>query len=180
MNEPISRTLICHPETPDPWVQRLDVRIGRSPAGAFHFTYVLTGALDHLRIPRPGVPGRRDRLWEHTCFEAFLAIRGEAAYHEFNFSPSLEWAAYAFRSYRERKGSDPELDPLIQVETRKERLILEATVPLDSHHETSLRLALSAVIEDESGNLSYWALRHSPGKPDFHHADAFALDLDAP
>ena len=32
-----------------------------------------------------------------------------------------------------------------------------------------LQLALAAVVEDEDGRLSYWALRHAPGKPDFHH-----------
>jgi len=37
--------------------------------------------------------------------------------------------------------------------------------------------ALSAVIEDDDGAFSYWALRHPPGKPDFHHPDAFALML---
>jgi hypothetical protein len=29
-----------------------------------------------------------------------------------------------------------------------------------------------------SGALSYWALRHPPGKPDFHHPAGFALELD--
>jgi hypothetical protein len=43
-----------------------------------------------------------------------------------------------------------------------------------------LRLGLSAVIESCNGSLSYWALRHPAGKPDFHHADAFALGLEAP
>jgi len=37
---------------------------------------------------------------------------------------------------------------------------------------------LSAVIEEESGTLSYWALRHAPGRADFHHPDGFALELD--
>ena len=27
------------------------------------------------------------------------------------------------------------------------------------------------------GGISYWALAHPPGKPDFHHADGFALEL---
>ena len=34
----------------------------------------------------------------------------------------------------------------------------------------------AAVIEEESGAISYWALRHA-GKPDFHQASAFALEL---
>jgi hypothetical protein len=36
---------------------------------------------------------------------------------------------------------------------------------------------LAAVIEDENGGLSYWALRHPPGKPDFHHPNAFAMTI---
>jgi hypothetical protein len=40
-----------------------------------------------------------------------------------------------------------------------------------------LRIALAAVIEDENGRLSYWGLRHPPGKPDFHHPDGFALEV---
>ena len=40
-----------------------------------------------------------------------------------------------------------------------------------------LKLALTAVVEDGSGRLSYWALRHAPGKPDFHHPDGFVLEF---
>ena len=36
---------------------------------------------------------------------------------------------------------------------------------------------LTAVVEDDRGSLSYWALRHAPGNPDFHDPDAFALEL---
>ena len=43
-----------------------------------------------------------------------------------------------------------------------------------------LRLGLSAIVEDAAGTLSYWALRHPPGKPDFHHTDAFALQMRNP
>jgi hypothetical protein len=35
------------------------------------------------------------------------------------------------------------------------------------------------VIEETNGRLSYWALAHPPGKPDFHHSDCFALELPA-
>jgi len=62
-----------------------------------------------------------------------------------------------------------------------------ATVTLDATvfwhdlmpHAAPLRLliAMAAVVEDEGGRLSYWALRHPPGKPDFHHPDSFALEL---
>jgi hypothetical protein len=43
-----------------------------------------------------------------------------------------------------------------------------------------LRVALAAVIENDTGELSYWALQHAPGKPDFHHPDGFTLELSPP
>jgi hypothetical protein len=43
-----------------------------------------------------------------------------------------------------------------------------------------LHLALAAVIEDHRGQLSYWALEHPVGKPDFHHPDGFTIELRAP
>ena len=36
-----------------------------------------------------------------------------------------------------------------------------------------------AVVEESDGTRSYWALKHPPGRPDFHHAAAYALDLAA-
>ena len=41
------------------------------------------------------------------------------------------------------------------------------------------QVALSAVVEDASGDKSYWASAHPPGRPDFHHPDSFALHLPA-
>ena len=38
-------------------------------------------------------------------------------------------------------------------------------------------LALSAVIEAEDGQKSYWALAHPSDKPDFHHPQSFVLEL---
>jgi hypothetical protein len=137
--------------------------------------YVIEGNLARLRVPAVRMPRRADRLWEHTCCEIFVARIGEAAYHEFNFSPSGEWAAYAFSSYR--KGgplSDATVNPSIAVRISAAKLELDATVQVGLE---SLRIGLSAVMEDEEGARSYWALRHAPGKPDFHHPDAFALEL---
>ena len=40
-----------------------------------------------------------------------------------------------------------------------------------------IAVGISAVMEEQDGTNSYWALRHPPGKPDFHHREAFALEL---
>ena len=46
-------------------------------------------------------------------------------YHEFNFSPSGEWAAYAFTGYRDGSSLiDEALNPQIAVESREGRLDL--------------------------------------------------------
>jgi hypothetical protein len=71
--------------------------------------------------------------------------------------------------------------PRISVSHDASRLSLDAVIDLDpfpSLRSTPLlRLALSAVVEDAEHRRSYWALAHPPGKPDFHHADGFALSL---
>jgi hypothetical protein len=41
----------------------------------------------------------------------------------------------------------------------------------------ALRLGLTAVVEDHSGRMSYWALRHPAEKPDFHDAGGFVARL---
>jgi hypothetical protein len=140
--------------------------------------FTLRGDLDRLAIPGPGARQRTGRLWEHTCFEAFLAIPGQDAYWELNMSPSTEWAAYRFLGYREAGCPAPDLEPRITVQRSLERLELHAVAALDALDTSrGLQVGLSAVLESRDGALSYWALRHGPGRPDFHHRAAFALEL---
>jgi len=167
-----------HPESRGGPVRAVRVRVRRSPDGALAVAYAIESEIDRLRLPAPRPPRPADRLWEHTCCEVFVARKGSAAYREFNLAPSGEWAAYAFSRYRERAARldvNEGLDPGIVVRRSPTALELEATIRLDAG---ALRLGLSAVIEDADGSLSYWALAHPPGKPDFHHTDAFALDLE--
>jgi hypothetical protein len=175
--------LICHPESRSKAVRGIRARVSRTADGILAVRYRLEGDLDRLRIPSPRAPRLVERLWQHTCCEMFVARAGLPAYHELNFAPSGEWAAYAFVRYRD--GGilvDEALNPEIAVRTTAEQLELDARVCLDrfspAHGGVRLALGLSAVIEDDSGTLSYWALRHPPGRPDFHHPDAFALELD--
>ena len=109
----------------------------------------------------------------HTCFEAF-AMRA-AGYREFNFSPSTEWAAYDFDGYRAGMRNADVLAP--RIEGRHGQEHYELFVAFDLPGEAPWRLALTAVIEEADGVKSYWALKHPPGKPDFHHVDGFVLEL---
>jgi hypothetical protein len=153
--------------------------------GALAFTYVLKGDLARLRIPPPRQPLRADQLWQHTCFEAFVGVKGGAAYREFNFAPSGAWAVYDFVNYREPAPLvEGKLAPKITMCSASESLELNAVVGRECLQVLTpgarLKLALCVVIEEESGMLSYWALNHPPGKPDFHHPDSFALEIGPP
>jgi hypothetical protein len=174
--------LACHPGTSCEAVRGIDASVCWTAAGALAFAYALKGNLARLRIPPPRKPLRADRLWQHTCFEAFVAVKGEAAYREFNFAPSGAWAAYVFQAYRVA-GQSGEIGsaPLITVHGTSDTLELNAVVGRDGLPAmmpgARLKLALCAVIEEDGGRLSYWALNHPPGKPDFHHPDSFALEI---
>ena len=176
-------TLACHPDCPTGALQRIDARVVRTPAATLDITYVASGDIARLRVPARGAPRYAGRLWQHTCFEVFIRCGTAHAYHEFNFSPSGAWAAYAFERYREGAPlADPALAPQASVSLREDALELRAQLELDrlspQHATGHLSLAVAAVIEDAEGTLAYWALRHPPGRPDFHHPDAYALDID--
>ncbi|HEY0340900.1 MAG TPA: DOMON-like domain-containing protein, partial [Steroidobacteraceae bacterium] len=121
-------------------------------------------------------------LWQQTCFEAFIGIDGSPGYYELNFSPARQWAIYRFNGYREGMSpTDVTVPPELDVRRCDDRLELEAVIRLSElamlDVGRTLKLALTAVVQDNSGTLSYWALKHAPGKPDFHHADGFVLEL---
>ncbi len=179
---PKKAVLTCHPETYCQPVQEIEARAGWTQDNALIFTYALKGDLTRLRIPPPRPPRKADRLWQHTCFEAFISVKGKPDYYELNFAPSGEWAAYSFQRYRVGTPlDDNELAPRMTVRNLADRLDLDTVCRLDLPAippHACLQLALCAVIEDEKGRLSYWALKHPPGKPDFHHPDAFALGLE--
>lgn len=178
-----SFSLIPHPAVSEPALESITGHVARTTDGVLSLNYVLKGDLDRLRLPARREPAFVDMLWRHTCCEAFVRRKDAAAYHEFNVSPSGEWAVYAFARQRERAplGGDAErFNPHVTVCRSDGKLELDAVIRLDRlslEPDARLALGLSAVIEDVHGSLSYWALRHPLAHPDFHHPDAFALEL---
>jgi len=176
--------LRCHSSARSETVRAVEVRIRRSASAELQMTFRIDGDIRRIRVPPPAVPRIATQLWRHTCFEAFIAVEGQPAYHEFNFAPSGEWAVYAFSGYRNGGPLANEMmRPHIAVRTTDSRLELDALVRLDglsaNHPRASLRIGLSAVIEASDG-LSYWALRHPADKPDFHDDAGFSLLLEPP
>jgi hypothetical protein len=142
--------------------------------------------VEGVRWPPQGAAERADGLWRRTCFEAFLRVPGRPGYFEFNFAPSTEWAAYRFSGYRDGRTdvSEDEMEaPHLCSGAGEVGFSLRAGLSLagvpELADDADWELALSAVIEQTDGTLSFWALAHPPGDPDFHHADGFALPLPA-
>lgn len=170
--------LTRHPDTPCAAVERIRVEVSHADGGGLALVYRIEGDIDALRIPTPGPAERCDGLWRHTCCEAFVMAGDGPAYREFNLSPSGAWQAYGFRRYRDGGLLEPACAPRIDVARQARTLTLFANLAAgDIPTEGPLRLGLSVVVESTTGAIAYWAFRHAPGKPDFHHTDAFALKL---
>jgi hypothetical protein len=174
-----------HAETPCKALSGIEVQLVRHPNGGLDLHYFALGRVDDVRWPAPAEPERADRLWETTCFEAFLRVPGREAYHEFNFAPSTAWAAYRFTGYRAGMQittgvAAPEARTRMTAKTRVHHVRLSLPSVPGLAADAAWQVALSAVIEEVDGSKSFWALRHPAGKPDFHHPDCFQLRLPAP
>lgn len=170
----------CHPATPAIAVDSITVSLGWCAARRLRIRYHVACAPASLVLPVADEPLRADGLWATTCFELFLCERDRPGYFELNFAPSSAWAAYQFTEYRDGR-SDWEIPaPRIECDRSERHFALEATVSLGQVPGASILAGASAVIEENGGPTSYWALAHPPGEPDFHHRDCFAFALAAP
>jgi hypothetical protein len=141
------------------------------------FRYTVIGDISYLRIPEPSPPLRTARLWEATCFEAFLRAEGENAYLELNFSPSGQWAAYAFTHYRQgMANASLPAAPEIAVSRTPDRLDVQVAVS-PSLDAGPYLLNVAAILENSGGERSFWANGHPTGGPDFHHPSCFIQRL---
>jgi hypothetical protein len=170
--------LKLHPDSRCAAVTGIEVDIERPRSGALLLSYQVTGNIGELRIAPVAAAARADELWRHTCFEAFVRPTSAEAYYEFNFAPSTQWASYRFDGYRSgmRVASDI-APPRIEVKSAPDRYTLQASLELGPPTNAKCRLGIAAVIEEVSGRLSYWALAHPDGKPDFHRADCFTCEI---
>jgi len=177
----LKKSLICHPDTPCPSAHVLQVEIESNTENAIQLSYRLTGDIAKILIPEPMPANATDGLWQHTCFELFLAQTDTPAYHEFNFSPSGEWAAYAFQDYRKRMPWTIGQPPVVTSKKTRSELILTSRIDaaelLSDGNAHSLQLGVSAVVESLTGELSYWALHHPGERPDFHDRRSFVCPL---
>lgn len=172
--------LRCHPLSENGFVEGIAVQVDRAEGERLRVKFTLHGLINQIHFSQIAQPERMDELWKDTCFEMFWGGPGQGGYFEYNFAPSGQWAAYAFTGYRQGMTELSCAPP--RIDCSKGEKIFEMTVNLDlpeALHDMDAMVGFSAVIADKSGRISYWALAHPPGKPDFHHKDCFALQLDA-
>jgi hypothetical protein len=174
------QVLKLHPDSRCSAVGAIAVEVTR-PGPFLVVRFLVSGVTSELVLPPPAGPLRTDGLWRHTCFEAFARAPSGSGYLELNLSPSTAWAAYRFEDYRVGMApAEGVADPGIVVTPDGDGFDLSAAVVLPGLPANApWRVGFSAVIEERDGHTSYWALAHPPGRPDFHHADCFALELPA-
>lgn len=163
----------------EPTVGSGSVRLQRS-ADLWQVEYALDLAGRTLQsVTRKWRPraSRVDDLWRASCCELFLAKSDAPQYLEFNFSPSGDWAAYAFESTRSGRrahvweGAAPEIKYGTQESINGLWVRVRLPTPAIRGFETGL-VGLSAITHTDEG-VTHWALGHSGSQPDFHCRDNY-------
>lgn len=147
-----------------------------------HLSYFLEGAgCQALLLPPPSASLRENELWKHTCFEFFWSTDDQTpAYWEWNFSPSKKWNCY--RLAYSRAPLEPEsaiTQTEISTHSGPNTYRLEASFRFPPSWPKSGPFGLSAVIEYQNASKTYWALRHTAARPDFHRRDSWLGRLES-
>ena len=86
--------------SPTPLIQSLHCDV-RWTQQTLYLEYQLVAERAALNWPAPAAnPQRRMALWEHTCFECFVADPTATGYTEVNVAPSGDWNCFDFQAYR--------------------------------------------------------------------------------
>lgn len=177
--------LVPFGQSPEALGLRLEGHLERLGA-RLRVTYALRGDLASVVVPAPAVmgPRRADGLWEHTCFELFLAAEGAAPYWEVNLAPNGDWNLYRLEGYRQGLAPVADRERLpFSLDRGPEALRLSLDLPMPEElvvagRRRALRLSVTAVIEQTGGALSYWALAHGGAEADFHRREDFLLRVE--
>lgn len=146
-------------------IRAVTASIAATPEGC-KAEFRLDGQVQGIVIPAATTPARCDNLWQTTCFEIFWQPLGGTGYREFNLSPSGQWAAYDFDSFRTGMRDAPVDAISIACSHDAGGLVLTSSIAADLPDPA--QVALNAVIEHADGTKQYWALAFPPGKPEFH------------
>ncbi len=170
--------LVAHPARPPSRVTGVQIVSQFLKDGALFLRWRIDGAQKVVLPPYAGT-GRGEDLWKTTCFELFLDLGG-GRYREFNFSPSGRWAAMDFASYRDLSGN-AELREWPETSVDRGEFLLTGAVRLPREALAgATHGALTTVVVEDGGVLSFWAPSHHKDQPDFHDASCFTADFTPP
>ncbi len=132
--------------------------------------YEIVGDVSDYHFPKESQQKRANELWKDTCFELFIANASSKEYYEINISPSTEWNAYHFKSYKEEmKESDALFPPFIQTQHLLNRCIFSFQMSFqESILEKELELNLALILLDNQGIRHFYAINRRKEFPDFH------------
>lgn len=174
------------------------LRVTLAAADDLQLVYRVSGLADLVCLARAASPVRRDELWRRTCAELFVADPLGEGYLEFNFSPSGDWAAYAFEAprrgqrvhrWRDEASSPPRVtavwvgDPRVETSAVFELQVVlpwGALAGRRADASRDLRRVGLTFVAERTHDLGYWALTHVGAQPDFHHPDSFLATLEVP
>jgi len=124
-------------------------------------------------------PHFKERLWQTTCFEAFVSGANSSAYRELNFSPSKNWWAADFDSYRKgsKDKSASKLRPpeIVYEAVSKKEAVMAVRLSSEWTFEvrSGLEWGLCVILELLTGEKIHFALEHLKNEPDFHLRESF-------
>ncbi|WP_455211064.1 DOMON-like domain-containing protein [Kaarinaea lacus] len=165
-------------DTPSAYTISLNLSKSRNEISA---QFQLLGDTARIRWPKPSAEVTQGHeLWKHTCFELFCSHPDSPKYWEYNFSPSRQWAIYAFDGYRQSAPSPATHPPVIEPpQLSDSAFTLQVRFNLEPQlNDKSLIIGVSAVIETIDDQRHYYALKHCGKKPDFHLRESFVLKMD--
>lgn len=172
--------LTFHPAHPPSLVRDIDARFIGFDDAWVRVRWKILGAAQ-LVIPAFSGKGRADELWTTTCFELFLQLPGSERYTEVNLSPSERWNVYDFSAPRKGMSERPmPREPECTMRKGTDFAIFDVAIPAAGLPPMPWRCGMTAVIEEEGGVKSYWALAHRDAVPDFHDPACFVHEVAAP
>ncbi|MEA5565312.1 DOMON-like domain-containing protein [Anabaena sp. UHCC 0399] len=143
--------------------------------------YQLTGDLEEVVIPTPvDTPTRQHKLWENTCFEFFIGVKNSQHYWEFNLSPAGHWNIYRFDNYRQGMQEETAFAELpFSIQNQSDSLLLSLKFNLAKiiSENQAIDVAITTVIKQQNGYVTYWALAHTGAEADFHLRESFIIEL---
>lgn len=148
-------------------------------ADTIELTYTWVDNKKWIHFEFQPVGNRAMKLWEQTCFEAFVQPVGDKKYFEINLTINKSWNVFEFSDYRipqppqEFAGAE-----LIQVLIQDNQM--KAQIKFKGVKFDRIKVSLCSVVILKNKSVTYWSNRHAEQKPNFHHFDSFTIERKAP